>query len=217
MIKRLNNGTKTNTQMENKTELTPEQQEHKTAKDVFNDLNNSRAIKWEGLSDGGKWTRAVEAMEIYANQFKKNKLPKDFLEPVPLKAGYPGVLIYGTPVKEDFRIISESNYQLLVSLISSKDTITEECHKQCGATQSSGDTNTICLNCGNSIKQISQQLPLVYKDDNRLIIKCKDLWYQRYEGKFFVLEKSETYGFFQHIVKAYTKGEILDAFNIIIK
>lgn len=33
---------------------------------TFNALELNRSIKWEGLSDGGKWTRAIEAMELQA-------------------------------------------------------------------------------------------------------------------------------------------------------
>lgn len=40
----------------------------KSAADIMNELDENRAIKWESLSDGGKWTRALEAMELYRNQ-----------------------------------------------------------------------------------------------------------------------------------------------------
>lgn len=40
-----------------------------SANEIFNKLNDSRVIKWEGLSDGGKWERALEAMQEYAKQF----------------------------------------------------------------------------------------------------------------------------------------------------
>lgn len=38
-----------------------------SANEIFNKLNDSRVIKWDGLSDGGKWDRALEAMLIYAS------------------------------------------------------------------------------------------------------------------------------------------------------
>jgi len=34
----------------------------RTANEIFNALNDNYVIKWEGLSDGGKWTRAIEAI-----------------------------------------------------------------------------------------------------------------------------------------------------------
>ena len=34
----------------------------KTAEEIMNELNKKRAIKWDGLSDEGKWSRAIEAM-----------------------------------------------------------------------------------------------------------------------------------------------------------
>jgi len=37
----------------------------RTANEIFNYLDSRRAIKWEGLSDGGKWDRALEAAELY--------------------------------------------------------------------------------------------------------------------------------------------------------
>lgn len=39
-----------------------------TAADVFNALDEQHMIKWEGLSDGGKRTRAIEAMELYKKE-----------------------------------------------------------------------------------------------------------------------------------------------------
>ena len=56
----------------------------------------------------------------------------------------------------------------------------------------------------------------IYQDDDVTIFKCEDLWRDDYKGKFFVLVKSKGYGYFKHMVKAYTKGEILDDFGILI-
>lgn len=39
----------------------------------------------------------------------------DFTEPIPMKAGDARVLLNGYPVKVDFRIISEENYQILLN------------------------------------------------------------------------------------------------------
>jgi len=39
-----------------------------------------------------------------------------FTEPIPLKAGDTRVKINGTPVLEDFRIISEANYQIIKNI-----------------------------------------------------------------------------------------------------
>lgn len=56
----------------------------------------------------------------------------------------------------------------------------------------------------------------VYKDDKILIIRCEDMLYPDYRDRFFVIHKSEGYGYFYDIIKTYTKGEILDQFNITI-
>jgi predicted RNase H-like nuclease (RuvC/YqgF family) len=50
-----------------------------TAEEFFNHLNDRRVIKWGGLSDGGKWTRALEAMEEYAQQSEAEKIPAEGL------------------------------------------------------------------------------------------------------------------------------------------
>lgn len=42
------------------------------------------------------------------------------------------------------------------------------------------------------------------------------MFYPEYKGKFFVLEKSEGYGYFHEMIQAYTIGEILDEFSITI-
>jgi hypothetical protein len=57
----------------------------------------------------------------------------------------------------------------------------------------------------------------VYKDGRHIIFKCEDLFYPEYQGFFFVLEKSQGYGYFHNMIKAYTKGEILDNYKIVIK
>lgn len=54
----------------------------------------------------------------------------------------------------------------------------------------------------------------IYQDDKKMVFKCEDLFYPEYKGKFFVLQKTEGYGYFHPIIKAYTRGELLDAFNI---
>ncbi len=36
----------------------------------FNSFNDHMAIKWAGLSDGGKWTRAIDTMEGYTKKLK---------------------------------------------------------------------------------------------------------------------------------------------------
>lgn len=54
----------------------------------------------------------------------------------------------------------------------------------------------------------------VYQNSALLIFKCEDLLYPEYKGKYFVLEKSEGYGFFEHPIDFYTAGEILDTFDI---
>lgn len=56
----------------------------------------------------------------------------------------------------------------------------------------------------------------VYRDDLRIVFRCEDLFYPEYKGEFFVLEKSEGYGYFDHMVQTYTKGEIFDEFKILI-
>lgn len=53
---------------ENKDKLVKQAIDKGSANKVFNDLDSSRAIKWEGLSDGGKWDRALEATLIYARE-----------------------------------------------------------------------------------------------------------------------------------------------------
>ena len=63
--------------------------------------------------------------------------------------------------------------------------------------------------------QTNKTLP-VFQDDDVTIFKCEDLWYENHKGKYFVLEKSNGYGFFQPCVKAFTKGEIVDKFGILI-
>ncbi len=41
----------------------------KTATQIFNEINNNRSVKWGDLSDGGKWNRAIEAIETHGKQF----------------------------------------------------------------------------------------------------------------------------------------------------
>jgi hypothetical protein len=43
-----------------------------------------------------------------------------FTQPIAMKAGDKSVLIHGEPVKVDFRIIAEENYQLLLAAIRAK-------------------------------------------------------------------------------------------------
>lgn len=44
---------------------------------------------------------------------KNNRAVEEFTEPIPMKGGNPRVKINGLPVRSDFRIISEDNYQIL--------------------------------------------------------------------------------------------------------
>jgi hypothetical protein len=53
-----------------------------------------------------------------------------------------------------------------------------------------------------------------FKNDLIMVFRCEDLFYPQYEGKFFVLEKSQGYGYFYPMIQAFTKGELLDKFNI---
>lgn len=57
----------------------------------------------------------------------------------------------------------------------------------------------------------------VYRDDDKIIFRTEDLFYPNYPGKFFVLRKSEGYGYFQSFNRKYTRGEILDEFGITIE
>lgn len=57
----------------------------------------------------------------------------------------------------------------------------------------------------------------VFKNDFIMVFKCEDLFYPEYAGNFFVLEKSDGYGYFYPMIKRFTKGELLDKFDITIK
>lgn len=60
-------------------------------------------------------------------------------------------------------------------------------------------------------------IPVVYKNERLMIIRTDHLFYPNYDKRYFILEKSEGYGFFIEIIRTYTKGEILDKYGIVIK
>lgn len=64
--------------------------------------------------------------------------------------------------------------------------------------------------------QQNTSLPIAYRDDQAglIIIKCSDLWYPNYPDEYFVIEKSDGYGYFQNMPRTYSRGEILDEFGI---
>lgn len=60
------------------------------------------------------------------------------------------------------------------------------------------------------------EIPVVYRDHNLAIIRCEDLFYPDYKGEYFVIEKTDGYGYFYNITRTFTRGAILDKYNIIL-
>lgn len=54
----------------------------------------------------------------------------------------------------------------------------------------------------------------VYRDDNHIVFRCADLFYPNCKDRYFVLSKTDGYGYFKDITQTFSEGQLLDEFGI---